>query len=116
MTTYAATTFYQTYALLMAARYYIKDLIEHKDESRGLKSDFQLLCNRITDLERTSNQSLDAKDAASWRREWTEKDYLVFASVLGKMCDMTEEQRAGVEEFVIQMAEGNIKIELDGTI
>lgn len=116
MTTYAATTFYQTYALLMAARYYINDLVNHKDVSFNLKRDLRLLCNRITDLERISKQSLNATDAAAWSREWTEKDYLVFANVLGKMCDMTEEQRAGVEEFVIQLEAGNIKMQLDETI
>lgn len=108
-----ASVFYFTYALLMASRYYLKYLIDSKSVSQGLKRDLKIIVNRITDLEKTANRSLEDKEAQSWRREWTERDYEVFASIFSKMNDMDEERRGILEEFADQLMQGNVKVELE---
>ena len=106
-----ASVFYFTYALLLASRHYLQYLIESKSVSQGLKRDFKIIINRITDLDKTANRSLDDKEANTWRKEWTEKDYEVFASVFSKMNDMDEEKRLMLEEFADQLMRGEIKVE-----
>lgn len=109
---YAASTFYHTYALLIASRYYMNDLIDSKEVSFSLKRDLRTLCNRISDLERSANNTLKGAEHAQWKREWTDKDFQVFASVLGKMVDMPEDKRAVLEEFATELDHGNVTMEI----
>ncbi len=106
--------FYSTYAMLMASRYYLSHLIESKQVHFTLKREFKILVNRINDLDAMTSRSVGSEaDNQEWKRQWTEKDYMVFASVFELMNDMSEEQRAAVEEVCQQIKLGNVRVELE---
>jgi len=107
-----ASTFYFTMALLKVVKRNIQFLLDSQAVAQNLKRDLKIMSSMIGGLERTCNASLSAGESAQWQREWTDKDYEVFAGVFGVMCDMTEEQRAAMEEFANQMAAGDINVEL----
>lgn len=107
----AAHTFYFTFAMMKAVRYYLYNLIEEKEVSMSLKADFRTIIRRIDDLEKTAYRSLSKDESDIWGKEWKERDYEVFASVFSAMNDMTEEQRAVMEEFAFQLKNGEVKAE-----
>ncbi len=105
-----AQTFYFTYALLKASRQYLKYLIDSKDVHYSLKQSFQLIINRIADLEKVCNRSLDDGNAKTWSKEFSERDFQVFASVFAMMNEMDEEKRSILEEFANQLQKGEVQI------
>lgn len=107
--TQAARTFYFTWALMKAVKYYLGNMIDEKEVSYSLKAEFKILTNRITTLQKEAINSLGKQDGDTWQREYTDRDYQVFASVLTRMVDMNESQRAILEEFTEQLCKGEIK-------
>ncbi len=107
-----AHTFYFTYALLMACRKYLNNLIESNEVHFSLKREFKTVVNRITDLDKLCLRSLDDGDSNAWKKEWTQRDFEVFASVFMMLNDMSEEQRSVMEEFATQLMAGNVNAQL----
>lgn len=60
------------------------------------------------------NRSISGSDYREWVKQWTERDYESYQAVFAYMSNMTDEQRAGVEEFAKQLSEGKVNIEYDG--
>lgn len=108
-----ASVFYFTYALLRASKYYLQYLIDSKSVSGTIKANLRNISNRINDLDRTAKNDLDEKDYSEWQREWTDKDYEVFASVFSEMNDMDEGKRRVLEEFAKELSKGNVRVEID---
>lgn len=106
-----ASTFYSMMALLKVVNHYAEYLCSSGEVVKNLKRDIRLLQNRIKDLDRTCNRSLEGSERQQWQKEWTEKDFEVFSSVLFVMADMSEEQRNIAEEFMNELKAGNIKVE-----
>ena len=111
LVTKASHTFYFTFALLKASKYYLSDLIAEKEVSMSLKRDFRIIINRITDLEKTALNHLAKRDSETWAKEWSDRDFQVFASVFSIMNDLDEERRLMLEQFAKQLQGGEIKAE-----
>ncbi len=107
-----ASTFYYTVAMLKTCKRNLQYLVDSRAVGQYVKHDFKTIINNIRHLERECVNVLDADAAKRWEREWTEKDYEVFANVFGMMNDMDEQQRATLEEFTEHLVAGNIKAEL----
>jgi hypothetical protein len=107
-----ASVFYFTHALLLAAKHYMSFLMESGVVAYNLKQDFKILSNRITDLEKKCVRSLEGKESQQWVKEWSERDYEVFASVFGLMADMNEGQRNVLEQFATELSKGMAKAEI----
>lgn len=106
-----ANTFYALMALLKVAKNNIEYLCGRAEVAYNLKHTLRTLNNRITDLEKACNRSLDGSDLAIWQREWTERDFEVYGSILCNLNDMSEEQRAVAEQFMEELKKGNVKAE-----
>lgn len=109
-----ASVFYFTYALLRASKYYLQYLIDSKSVSGTIKANLRNISNRINDLDRTAKNGLEEKEYAQWQREWSEKDFEVFASVFSQMNDMDESKRSALEEFATQLADGKVRVVEEG--
>lgn len=107
-----ASTFYFTYAMLLLCRKYLNDLIASQAVAHNLKQDLRILVNKITHIERIANKSLENKDAETWRKEWTERDYEVFANIFGILNDLPEDRRMIAEDFMIELSNGNVRAEI----
>ena len=105
------TAFYFTFALLLASRKYVNDLIESKDVGYGLKRALRIISNRITDMEKEAIRSLDTEDAKKWKKEWSDRDYEMFANIFTLMTHMDEERRNVLEMFTEQLAAGNVEVD-----
>lgn len=108
-----ASVFYFTYALLRASKYYLQYLIDSKSVSGTIKANLRNISNRINDLDRTAKNGLEESEYAQWQREWSEKDYEIFASVFSEMNDMDESKRMILEEFAKELSKGNVKVEIE---
>lgn len=106
-------TFYSMMTLFRIGKDYAKYLIAREGISKSLKMDLTVISNKIAFVERTCLNSLANEERAAWQREWTEKDYEVYGSILFALNDMNEEKRAMVEHFVTELAKDNVKMELD---
>jgi hypothetical protein len=108
-----ASTFYYTYALLMCAYKGMEFLIESREVSYSLKNDMKILMNKIRHIDSASKRSLNNPDAAVWSAQWNDRDFEVYGNVLGLMNDMSDEQRAVLEQFAQELLTGNVKMELE---
>jgi len=107
-----ASVFYTLVALLKVSNRYADYLCDSGEVAYTLKSDLRRLQNRIKDLDSKCNNSLDGNDADLWRKEWSEKDFEVYSSILFTLADMNEEQRSVAEQFMMELKKGNVKVEL----
>lgn len=107
-----ASTFYSLMAMLKISGNFIDFLVSSKSVARSLKFDLNQLRNNINRIDRICNQSLEGSEAQQWRREWSDRDYEVYSSILFSLNDMSEEQRSIMEQFAIELQRGNVEMSL----
>lgn len=94
-----ADTFYFTYALMKALRFYIEYLREQGVVHYTVKDELKLIDNRLKAFTRNVTGSLPAEVQHVWDIEWTEKDYLIFSQVFRYMTNMDEDKRMQLEQY-----------------
>ena len=107
-----AHTFYSMIALLKVTDRYSDYLLQSGEVSYGLKPTIKILQNRIKDLSKGIDEFLAKKhpnDAQTWKKEWNDKDFEVYGSILFILNDMNEQQRATAEQFMQELQKGTIK-------
>ena len=68
------------------------------------------IIDRHRDFLNELTKNLQPTDRAAWLAEFHDRDVEVYSSILFSLHDMTEVQRAVVEEFITQFKAGNIQV------
>lgn len=107
-----ASTFYAANTLLAVAEKYLAYVNDAKGVSQGIKYDMNQLRNHINRfIAQSAFRSDRASDVAEWKRQFTEREYQSFGSVLMLMVEMSDEQRMIIENFAEQLSIGQAKLE-----
>ncbi len=99
-----ADTFYFTYALMKALRFYIEYLRVQGVVHYTVKDELRLIDNRLRAFTRNVTDSLPEEVQQVWDVEWTEKDYLIFSQVFRYMTNMDEDKRMQLEQYAEKLS------------
>lgn len=97
-----AKTFYSMLALIKSAGNMADYLYSSKIVTFGVKHELKLFFTRFKILQDKMTAHLPVEDKLKWQEDWN-RDYECFASVLNMMSEMTDEQRADLENYANQL-------------
>ena len=101
-----ARQFYSMIALMRVASYFGKDLIKSKSVGPAIKQDLHYTVLKMEGFETKAFSTAPQEAKKIWLKEWQDRDYIVFASVLSLMSEMNEEQRSVVEQTCEAISKG----------
>lgn len=109
-----ASVFYSMMSLFKVACNYGDFIVGSAKVGDRIRKELGYVTAKFRLFERKISAEAPVEVRAQWDKEWTDRDYEIFASVFFKLADMNEQQRAVVEEFCAQVEQGKahaVKIE-----